>query len=131
MTPRFARILHVVLRILLSLAFLAAGLPKFLPQSGWRERFAGWGYPAWFVLVIGALEVGGVVGLWVPRISRAAMALLAVIMGGAIVTNLTHPPIGQALRPTVFLLLVFVLWRLRERSLGAAHSGDTQIPPQP
>lgn len=128
MTPKLARILHLVLRILLSLAFLAAGLPKFLPQSGWRERFAGWGYPAWFVLVIGALEVAGVIGLWVPRTCRTAMALLAVIMVGAILTNLTHPPIGQALRPILFLLLVVVLWRLRERGLATPHSGNTGLP---
>ena len=117
MTSRSARILHLVLRILLSLAFLAAGLPKFLPQSGWRERFAGWGYPGWFVFVIGALEVAGVIGLWIPRISRAAMALLAVIMVGALLTNLTHPPMGQALRPIIFLLLILVLWLLRERGV--------------
>lgn len=91
MTPRLTRILHLVLRILLSLAFLAAGLPKFFPQSGWRERFAGWGYPAWFVLVIGALEIAGVIGFWVPRTAGAAMALLGVIMvGPSSQTSLIH-----------------------------------------
>lgn len=122
MLPKLARILRPVLRILLSLAFLAAGLPKFLPQSGWRERFAGWGYPAWFVLVIGLLEVAGVIGLWVPRLSRAAMTLLIAIMIGAAYTNLTHPPIAQALRPVIFLLLVVLLRRLSGRSPGPARS---------
>jgi hypothetical protein len=44
MSDKVVRILRLVLRILLSLAFLAAAVRKFLPQSGWRERFAGWGY---------------------------------------------------------------------------------------
>lgn len=123
MTPRAVRLLRLALRILLSLAFLAAGLPKFLPQSGWRTRFVGWGFPAWFVLVVGALEVAGVIGLWIPRVSRPAMALLAVIMIGAAITNLTHPPAVQALRPVVFLLFVGLLWWLHEPRRGVAGLG--------
>lgn len=104
------RALPVILRIVLSLGFLAAGLSKFAPQSGWQNRFAGWGYPAWFVLVIGALEVVGVLGLWVPAASRYAIGLLALILGGATYTNLTHPPITEAVRPVLFLAVLATLF---------------------
>ncbi len=124
----FRRALPVVLRVLLSLGFLAAGLSKFAPQSGWEARFAGWGYPAWFVLVIGALEVVGVLGLWVPAVSRYAIGLLALILLGATYTNLTHPPISEAVRPVIFLVVLatlFVTQRARPNSSppGSAATG--------
>jgi uncharacterized membrane protein YphA (DoxX/SURF4 family) len=113
-TPFLRRALPWVLRALLSLGFLVPGLTKFSPQAGWVERFAGWGYAAWFVTVIGSLETLGAIGLWVPRTRPYAVALLAIIMLGAVYTNLTHPPISDALRPLVFLaLLAGLSWAQR------------------
>lgn len=108
--PSFRRPVPVTLRILLSLGFLAAALTKFLPHSGWQERFTAWGYPAWFVPVVGALEVLGVLGLWVPRVSWQAMVLLAVVLLEASYANLSHPPIAQAVRPALFLTLLTALF---------------------
>jgi putative oxidoreductase len=108
--PAFRRPLPVVLRVLLSLGFLGAAIGKFLPQSGWEARFAGWGYPTWFVPVVGALEVLGVIGLWLPRVSQQAMVLLAIVLLEASYANLSHPPIAQAVRPAVFLILLLGLF---------------------
>lgn len=108
--PAFRRPLPVTLRLLLSLGFLAAALTKSVPHSGWPERFAAWGYPAWFVPVIGGLEVLGVFGLWVPRVSQQAMVLLAVVLLEASYANLSHPPILQVVRPAVFLALLTALF---------------------
>ena len=105
-TPILRRALPWILRALLTLGFLVPGLTKFSPQSGWVERFAGWGYAAWFVTVVGSLETLGAMGLWVPRVRQYAVALLAIVMLGAAYTNLTHPPITAALRPVVFLILL-------------------------
>ena len=117
-TPSFRRPLPVILRVLLSLGFLAAAVTKFLPHSGWQERFAAWGYPLWFVPLVGALELLGVVGLWVPRLSQYAMLLLAGVLVEASYANLSHPPLAQAIRPAVFLGLLlglFVTQRLAPR----------------
>jgi putative oxidoreductase len=119
--PSFRRPLPVTLRILLSLGFLAAALTKFLPHSGWQERFAAWGYPVWFVPVIGSLEIFGVLGLWVPRVSQQAMILLAIVLLEASYANLSHPPIMQAVRPILFLILLaalFVTQRMSSRRAG-------------
>lgn len=118
--PAFRRPLPVTLRVLLSLGFLAAALTKFVPHSGWQERFVAWGYPAWFVPIIGSLEVLGVLGLWVPRVSQQAMVLLAVVLLEASYANLSHPPIVQAVRPAVFLALLtalFVTQRMASRDV--------------
>jgi uncharacterized membrane protein YphA (DoxX/SURF4 family) len=123
----FRRALPVILRVLLTLGFLAAGLSKFAPQSGWQARFAGWGYPAWFVLVIGALEVVGVLGLWVPAISRYAIGLLAVILLGATYTNLTHPPIIEAVRPVVFLAVLATLFATQQTRPNFSPPGSAGV----
>ncbi len=115
-TPSFARPLPVTLRVLLSLGFLAAAIPKFLPGSGWHERFVAWGYPSWFVPLVGALEVLGVIGMWVPRASVASMALLAVVLLEASYANLSHPPVLQAARPVIFLAMLTALFWAQRRA---------------
>ncbi|MDA1081724.1 MAG: DoxX family protein [Gemmatimonadetes bacterium] len=105
MTTSLARrALPWILRAPLSVLMLLAGLTKFLPEAGWDARFAAWGYATWFVAVIGTLEVVGAVGLWIPRVRQPAAIGLAVLMLGAIYTNLTHPPMAEAIRPLSFLL---------------------------
>ena len=103
------RLTALILRILLTLGFLAAAFPKFLPGSGWHARFAAWGYSEQFLLLIGLLEVLAVVGLWFARVAPYAQALLALILCGALYTNLVHPPRIEALRPVLFLMLLTIL----------------------
>ena len=74
-----------LLTILGGLAMFSAGLSKFL-STNWQVRFTGWGYPAWFALVIGALEIGGAIALFIPRLALYAAMLLAAIMVGAVYT---------------------------------------------
>ena len=45
---RAKNISALVLSVLLTLAFTAAGLPKVLGNQVWTMKFAHWGYPAWF-----------------------------------------------------------------------------------
>ena len=116
---RVRRTLAWMLKILLTLGFLMAGLTKFSSQSGWVERFVGWGYAPWFVPVIGVLETLGVVGLWIPRLERYAVGLLTLILLGAAYTNATHPPVGAVVRPLAFLLLLAALVWLRNRGAAA------------
>lgn len=124
---RFRGALPTTLRALLSLGFLAAALTKFVPHSGWDERFLAWGYPAWFVPLVGGVEVLGVVGLWIPRLSGYAMVLLAGVLLEASYANLSHPPLLQAIRPAVFLVLLLALYvtqRRVGRYTGRSVGGD-------
>jgi putative oxidoreductase len=118
----FRRALPGTLRVLLSLGFLAAALTKFVPHSGWEERFAAWGYPVWFVPLVGSAEVLGVIGLWIPRLSRYAIVLLAVVLLEASYANLSHPPLVQAVRPAVFLTLLLGLY-ITQRGSARPSSG--------
>lgn len=113
------RVIEGLLKALVTVAFLAAGSSKFQSQSSWNQRFEHWGYPHWFLLVTGVLETAGAVGLWIPRLTRWALSLLGVVMIGAVVTHLMHPPLIQATTAVLYLvLLVGIGWARRSRSDG-------------
>ena len=115
-----------LLRGLLTVGFLPAGLTKFLNQAGWVDRFATWGYGAWFVPVIGILELVGLAALWIPSLTRYGVALLTILMLGAAYTHLAHPPQEAVLRPALFLLALGLLyWSLRRAGSSATPPSAT------
>ena len=75
---------------LLGLFFVFVGFVKFPPEGPWARMFQDWGYPQGSHLLIGGLEFLGGVLLLVPRTTRYASYLLAMIMVGASVTHLIH-----------------------------------------
>jgi uncharacterized membrane protein YphA (DoxX/SURF4 family) len=83
-----------------------AGLGKFRQPEMWRPLFAAWGYPAWFMLVVGGVEMGGAISLFIPRVAAYGALVLAVVMLGALATLMTHPggPLGWGATPLVYLV---------------------------
>jgi putative oxidoreductase len=59
------------------------GWVKFDPEGFWTAAFARWGYPAWFRVLIGGLEVAGGVCLVVPWTAGYGALVLALVMLGA------------------------------------------------
>ena len=86
---------------LLALEFILAGASKFGAASGWTQMFVHWGYPAWFRLVVGALEVAGGAALLVPVTRRPAAGLLLIMMVGAVMTHLLHEEARRLIVPVV------------------------------
>jgi uncharacterized membrane protein YphA (DoxX/SURF4 family) len=76
-----------VLSVMLILVFVRAGWAKFDPGSGWSRAFAFWGYPVWFRLTIGVLELGAAALLLWPRTAAYGAALIVVIMLGGMGTH--------------------------------------------
>ena len=72
-----------LLTILLGLAFLMSGGMKLTGPEAMIANFARWGYPAWFLYVIGVVEVLAAISLVVPRLTAYAAAELGGIMVGA------------------------------------------------
>ena len=56
----------------------------------WARWFSQWGYPHWFLVVVGVLELGGGLLLLFPRIAPYAAMVLGVVMLGATVTTVVH-----------------------------------------
>lgn len=96
---------------LLGLVMAYSGAVKF--RGGHVGDFERYGYPQWFRLVVGALELGGGVvlaagALVEPILMLTGGALLAIVLTGAVATHLR---VGDSVGETVpaAVLLVFVL----------------------
>lgn len=76
-----------ILAALVILVFVRAGWAKLDDSSGWARAFAAWGYPVWFRIAIGVLEIGGALLLVWPRTAAYGAALIAVIMLGGMATH--------------------------------------------
>jgi uncharacterized membrane protein YphA (DoxX/SURF4 family) len=114
-TARRQRVRNIVgwiLAILLGLEFLVAGCMKFIDNPVMVEMFNRVGLGQWFRYFTGALEIIGGVGVLIPRFSRQAALLLAVIMLGAVIAQLTRIHEGAWI-PALMLLLALVLARMR------------------
>lgn len=100
-----------VLSSLLTLVFAMSALPKLAGAQGWITRFTKYGYPKWFLFLIGTLELLGGVLLLVPRVSAYGASVLVVIMIGAAYTHLVNGEGLNVLRPMIVMLsLGLVVW---------------------
>ena len=116
------RVLTVILWLLtafLVLMFVNAGYPKFSDSSRWTQAFAVWGYPAWFRVLVGSVEVVGAALLLVPRTALFAAAALSVIMLGGMGTHVFHGDPGAMYHEAIPLALLATVAYLRRREAKA------------
>jgi putative oxidoreductase len=74
--------------LFLTVVFVNAGWPKFSATSGWGRAFAHWGFPNWFRVLVGVIEVAGGLLLLIPSTAIYAAIALAAIMLGAMGTHI-------------------------------------------
>jgi uncharacterized membrane protein YphA (DoxX/SURF4 family) len=100
-------------RILLALAFGAAGASKLAGVPQMVQVFDAIGFGQWFRYVTGLVEVGGALLLLVPATGFFGGLLLAATMVCGVATHLVL--IGGNPVPAMVLALLsgFVAWRLR------------------
>jgi uncharacterized membrane protein YphA (DoxX/SURF4 family) len=106
-------------RILLALAFAAAGVAKLAAAPDMVQLFGAIGVGQWFRYVTGLIEVLGAVLLIIPSKGFYGAALLTITMIGGTATHLFL--IGGSPIPAIVLALLsaFVAWRLRPVRLFA------------
>jgi uncharacterized membrane protein YphA (DoxX/SURF4 family) len=104
-------------RILLALAFGAAGISKLVGVPQMVQVFDAVGFGQWFRYLTGGVEVVGAALLLVPGTGFFGGLLLTATMVGAVATHLVL--IGGNPVPALVLglLSAFVGWRLRPASL--------------
>ena len=73
--------------LLLIMVFVRAGWDKFDDASGWARAFRAWGYPVWFRVLVGVIELGAAVLLAWPRTAAYGAALIIVVMLGGMGTH--------------------------------------------
>lgn len=103
-----------VIQGLVTLVFLASGVPKLVLPKATLEQRMSWVYhvPLPAVKAIGALEMLGAVGLIMPALTGLlpwltplAAAGLMLMMIGAIAIRLQLREYGEVLAPAIFLVL--------------------------
>ena len=110
------------LSVALALVFLAAGATKFRSPQ-WELRFSGWGYPEWFRIAVGILEVGCATLLLLPRARPWAALVLTTLMLGAAATHLLHGETPRIVVNLVLAALLMVVFALTRRANGGGESG--------
>lgn len=80
--------LSIGLRVLLTLAFVGAGVAKLAGVDMMVATFDAIGVGQWFRYVTGIIEVGGAVLLWLPQLQVLAASLLGATMVGAFLAHL-------------------------------------------
>lgn len=93
-----------LLRVLVALAFLAAGGGKLTAAPAMVTMFAAIGVGQWFRMFTGVLEVAAAIGLFIPGVTVYAALLLMVVMVGAIIAHLAI--LGGSPFPAIVLLLL-------------------------
>jgi len=102
--------------ILLVLIFAPQGWSKFSDASGWAAAFRHWGYPDWFRITIGVVEIAGALMLLWGRTAVVGAALLASVMLGGMGTHLVKEGGRHMTSEVVPLTLSTIVLVMRLRS---------------
>jgi uncharacterized membrane protein YphA (DoxX/SURF4 family) len=104
--------------IFLALLFVAVGLSKLEGSSAirWAQRFVHWGYPAGSQYAVGAMEVIAGIGIVIPRLRKAAAAIVMVVMAGALYTHARYGEFPRVIPPMLLGGLAFLVFSLHSRA---------------
>ena len=93
---------------LLVAAFFGAGVFNAIGTPGTQSDFARWGYPRWWNILTGGLEIMSAVliALHVSRI--VGLALGTVIIAAAVLTVLRHRDFSHLMPLGVFVALIAI-----------------------
>ena len=113
MNPNTKNIVAWVLTAMVAFMMIKAGGTKLIGHEVEVARFTKWGFPIWFMYMIGSLEVAGGIGLFIPKLRTLTIIGIIGIMLGAIYTHIfldNHPThIGGAVLVSVLSIAVFAL----------------------
>jgi hypothetical protein len=98
-----------ILAMILAVLFAIAGVVNLARRGAPKRDFARWGYPTWFQLLCGTLELLSAALLLGQQTRVLGLALAGAIMIGAIFTLLRNrEPFGHLAPALVFSALIVV-----------------------
>lgn len=95
-----------IIRWIIIAIFTVEGITKLLRVSFQVNFFNHWGYPAWFMYVVGLFELAGAVGLYMEKSRRYANIALLLFMIGAFYTHLKS---GDAIQMMSLAMVTTIL----------------------
>jgi hypothetical protein len=100
--------IHTISIWLLVAAFFGAGVFNAMGTRATRERFLRWGYPGWWYLLTGGLEILSAILLALPRGRDGGLVLGTIILAAALLTVLRHREYSDLAPLSVFLALILL-----------------------
>ena len=99
-------ILIIIVQVVVGLLFVLIGSMTVAGMNMYVENFRRFGYPQWFRVVTGSLEVLGglglLVGIWLHWLAALASTGLALVMLGALLTQVRiREPLQRIVLPLV------------------------------
>ena len=102
--------------LLLAFIFIPQGLAKFSDTSGWAKAFRVWGYPDWFRIAIGVIELAAVSLLLLPRTAIVGASFIIVVMLGGMGTHIIKEGGRHITSEVVPLVLATIVLVIRRRA---------------
>jgi uncharacterized membrane protein YphA (DoxX/SURF4 family) len=102
-----------ILSLVLAVAFVIVGLANVTLQPQMVRRFTAFGYPLWFVVVTGAIELFGAVLVLIPATAYIGAGLLAAITLGALISQFAHGATHFVLIPVLLFFIAITVGTLR------------------
>ena len=104
----------IIIQVVLGLLFVGIGSMTIAGRKMFVENFRRFGYPQWFRIVTGSLEVLGglglLIGIWLPWLAALASTGLTLVMLGAVFTQVrTRESWQKIVFPLVVGALVVVV----------------------
>ncbi len=100
--------LAMILSIMTALAFTAAAAANAFDLGGTAKNFDDWGYPRAWRFITAILEVAGAAMLIDPRTRGAGVALLGLVIVGAVLTLLRARAGWRHLAPAIGFGLLLI-----------------------
>ena len=106
--------------VLLAVIFFLSGTAKLAGMDFEIQAFERWGYPLWFMYLVGVIEVMGAAGLIIKQLRALAAACLALFMIGPVVTHITHAEWAMLMIAVMIMLLSGWVARQNRKHLSLA-----------
>lgn len=97
---------HVLSIWFLVVALCGAGLANVIRSSATRNDFVRWGYPPWWGIVAGGLEVASAAMIAFPVSRTAGIVLGAGILAAALLSVLRHREYSHLAPLSIFVTLI-------------------------
>ena len=97
---------HALSIWLLVAAFFGAGLFNAIGTPGTQSDFARWGYPRWWNILTGGVEILSAVLIALPASRIVGLALGAPIIAAAVLTVLRYRDFSHLVPLGVFVALI-------------------------
>jgi len=109
MIAKLASLTPTILTAALAVIFVVAGIINIIGRGTVKTDFARWGFPDGFNIVCGGLELVGEALLLPPSTRFWGLALLGMIMAGAIFSRLRYRAPVSHLAPVLGIAAVLAL----------------------